>query len=160
MTELRKLEIRAATRSDFDTVVSFNEAMAAETESKSLDRAAIVSGVRNALDDPSRCMYFVADVEGVVVGQVMVTYEWSDWRDAWFWWIQSVYVAPKVRQRGVFRALYSHVRELARSRSDVCGLRLYVNQHNSRAIETYRKLGMSRTEYLLFEEDWSTSTRS
>ena len=89
-----------------------------------------------------------------VAGQTMITTEWSDWRNGFFWWIQSVYVHPDFRRRGVFRSLYAHIRSLAHERSNVCGLRLYVHNTNTRAIDTYIKLGMALTEYRLCEEVW------
>jgi len=149
------IQIRCAALDDLDTVVRFNEAMAWETESKRLDHATITEGVRNALTDPSRCVYFVAEIEGRVVGQTMITFEWSDWRNGCFWWIQSVYVDAAHRRQGVFRALYDHIRTEAKSRPDVCGLRLYVYHSNDRAIATYQTLGMSVADYKLCVEDWS-----
>jgi GNAT superfamily N-acetyltransferase len=146
--------VRPATMADLDTIVAFNQAMALESERKQLDPATITDGVRNALQDQTRCRYFVAELDGKTAGQTMVTFEWSDWRNGFFWWIQSVYVDPGFRGRGVFRALYNHIRDLARGRRDVCGLRLYVHRNNSRAIEAYRKLGMPLTDYLLCEEEW------
>ncbi len=148
------ITIRDAASTDLDTIVAFNQAMAEETEGKTLDPPTILAGVRKALEDPARCMYFVAVVDDAVVGQTMVTFEWSDWRNGCIWWIQSVYVDPGFRRHGVFRALYAHVRDLARRSPDVCGLRLYVIKQNTRAIETYRKLGMTLTDYLLCEETW------
>ena len=154
--------VRSATLTDLDTIVAFNRAMADETEGKTLDSATLVSGVRKALADPSRCMYFIAEVDGAVAGQTMVTFEWSDWRDGLFWWIQSVYIDGRFRRRGVFRTLYDHIRHLAHSRPEVCGLRLYVHHDNTRALDTYRHLGMTLTEYVLCEEEWpkpQTETR-
>lgn len=148
-------QIRRATLDDLDIVVRFNEAMAWETESKRLDHARITEGVRSALRDPARCMYFVAEIGGSVVGQTMITFEWSDWRNGFFWWIQSVYVDAVHRRQGVFRALYNHIRGEAKSRPDVCGLRLYVYHTNDRAIATYQDLGMSVADYKLCVEDWS-----
>ena len=140
---------------DFDSIVAFNRAMAFESERKKLDPATIADGVRNALRDRTRCMYFVAEIDGIVAGQTMVTFEWSDWRNGFFWWIQSVYVDSRFRRRGVFRAIHAYIRDLSKSRPDVCGLRLYVHRYNTRAIETYKELGMSLTGYLLCEEHWS-----
>lgn len=128
--------------------------MAEETEGKTLDPATADAGVRCGLKDPSRALYFMAEVDGVAVGQTMITPEWSDWRNGFFWWIQSVYVDPEFRRRGVFRALYEHIAGLAKQRDDVCGLRLYVHGSNEQAIETYHQLGMSQTEYRLFEKTW------
>ena len=152
-----RIHIRRATTEDMEIIVGFNQAMAVESEQKTLDPAAVSGGVRQALGDSSRCLYFVAEVDGAIAGQTMVTTEWSDWRNGFFWWIQSVYVAPVFRRRGVFRALHQHVRDLARARPDVCGLRLYVHHDNERAILTYDGLGMKMTEYGLCEEDWSHS---
>ncbi len=151
----RVIQVRRAVPADLEAVVAFNQSMAVETEGKTLDHAILTAGVREALRDQNRSLYFVAEVDGKVVGQTMVTVEWSDWRNGFFWWIQSVYVDPAYRRRGVFRALHDHVRGLAKSRGDVCGLRLYVHRHNQRAIETYQKLGMTLTDYLVCEEDWS-----
>jgi GNAT superfamily N-acetyltransferase len=140
---------------DFETIVAFNQAMAQETEGKQLDPATLAAGVRDALRDPTRCTYYVAEVDGVIAGQTMITVEWSDWRNGYFWWIQSVFVDTRFRRRGAFRTLHAHIRNLAEARPDVCGLRLYVHRHNNRAIKTYANLGMRSTEYLLCEEDWS-----
>jgi len=149
------ITVRQARSSDLDRVVAFNRAMAFETEKKTLDDDVLTAGVRQALADPARSLYFVAEIDGEVVGQTMFTTEWSDWRNGFYWWIQSVYVEPAHRRRGVFRALYEHVRMLARQRPDVCGIRLYVHGHNGRAIETYQQLGMTVSAYRLCEEDWS-----
>jgi len=148
--------VRAAIVHDLDDIVAFNKAMAVETEGKELDDATIREGVRSALADPGRARYFIAEVNGEVAGQTMITLEWSDWRNGFFWWIQSVYVRPEHRRRGVFRALHTFVRDEARRTVGVCGLRLYVYSANSRAIATYDRLGMHRTQYLLFEEEWPT----
>ena len=149
------IAVRPATMADFDTIVAYNQEMAQETESKALDSATLAGGVREALSDPGRCLYFLAEIGGRAVGQTMLTFEWSDWRNGFFWWIQSVYVDPAFRRRRVFRSLYNYIRDLAKSRSDVCGLRLYVHRDNSHAIDTYRSLGMALSDYLLCEEDWS-----
>ena len=151
------ITIRPATPDDAVRIVSFNTALAAETERKTLDARTATDGVREALADPGRSLYFLAEVDGTVVGQTMVTFEWSDWRNAFFWWIQSVYVDSRYRRRGVFRALHEHVRREARSRPDVCGLRLYVHHDNHRAMKTYERLGMPQSEYLMCEEDWSSA---
>jgi GNAT superfamily N-acetyltransferase len=147
--------IREARPSDLHAIVAFNRAMALESEGKALDPGTLSEGVHQALTDPARSLYFVAELDGRVVGQTMLTTEWSDWRNGFFWWIQSVYVDPPYRRRGVFRALHAHVRAEAKKRSDVCGLRLYVHRSNSRALTAYENLGMDLTEYRLCEEDWS-----
>jgi GNAT superfamily N-acetyltransferase len=145
------LTIRAATSSDTSTIVDFNARLAHETEQLSLDRATLEAGVRAALSDPLKATYYLAEIDGRVAGQLMITHEWSDWRNGDLWWIQSVYVAEEFRRRGVFQSLYSHVRDQARQ-SGAAGIRLYVERHNLKAQQTYQKLGMSMTEYLVMEE--------
>ena len=157
-TPKASVSARRAALGDLDHVIAFNTALAAETEGKTLDARTLALGVQEALADPGRSLYFLAEVDGVVVGQTMVTFEWSDWRNAFFWWIQSVYVDSRFRRRGVFRALHEHVRREARSRPDVCGLRLYVHHDNHRAMKTYERLGMPQSEYLMCEEDWSNES--
>lgn len=150
----RDIKIRMATSGDSDRIVAFLQAMAVETEGKHLDVEVLRAGARDALKDLSRCAYYLAEVDGAVVGQTMVTTEWSDWRNGFFWWIQSVYVEPESRRIGVFRLLYDHIRRLARDRGDVCGLRLYVHRDNVGALKTYDDLGMTLTEYQVCEESW------
>ncbi len=128
--------------------------MAEESEGLRLDIATLSSGVRAALADSAKCLYYIAEIQDRPVGQTMVTYEWSDWRNAWLWWIQSVYVLPEARRKGVFRRLYAHVREAALARGDVCGLRLYVHRANGGAISTYQRLGMTLGDYLVCQDDW------
>jgi len=146
--------VRPAARSDLELVVEFNRCMALETEGRELDRAQLARGVARALDDPSRGRYFLAELEGRAAGCLMLTREWSDWRDGWFLWIQSVYTAPEARGRGVYRALHEHVLAAARSEADACGVRLYVERSNARAQAVYERLGMRRTSYLLYEVDF------
>jgi ribosomal protein S18 acetylase RimI-like enzyme len=110
----------------------------------------LAAGVRAVLDDPARGVYFVAERAGEVVGQTMITTEWSDWRNGWLWWIQSVYVCADARRQGVFRALYEHVQEMARNDPTVIGLRLYVEENNRAAQETYRRMGMEPMGFLVF----------
>jgi len=149
-----EIHIRTATIDDAETITAFNVALAAESEGKPLEPAIVSRGVRRALEDPTHCKYFVAEVDGRVAGQTMITREWSDWRDGWFWWIQSVFVHPDFRQRGVFGSLHAHIREEARRDPDVSGLRLYVHDHNHRAIKTYEKLAMNVTSYHVCEEEF------
>ncbi len=149
------IQVRPATMADADTIASFNAAMAHETEGKSLRDATVKAGVRHALADHEACRYYIAEIDGIVAGQTMITVEWSDWRNALFWWIQSVYVDTGFRRQGVFRALHTFIRDEARKQPGVCGLRLYVHAENQRAMTTYLQLGMTKTEYLLCEEDWS-----
>jgi len=154
-----ELSIRDAMIDDLEIVAEFNQRLARETESRSLDPATLSKGVARALGDQSLCRYFVAEVEGRIVGQTMVTYEWSDWRCGLFWWFQSVYIDRDFRGRGIFRALYEHVAELARATPDVCGLRLYVERENEPAIATYGRLGLSPTGHLVCEQDWTDAVR-
>ncbi len=144
--------IRTATIDDARVIVGFNLALAAESEGMTLDEATVAKGVGQAIGDPKRCHYYLAEVGGQVVGQTMITREWSDWRNGWFWWIQSVYVDPAFRRRGVFRSLHTHIRDEARSHADVCGLRLYVHHDNQHAITTYQQLGMKVSAYRLCED--------
>ncbi len=148
------LLIRDARADDLDAIVAFNARLAEETESKTLDRDVLVRGVQTALVDPDRLRYWMAVSDGMVVGQSAVTREWSDWRNGWIWWFQSVFVAESSRGQGVFRALYRHVRAEALSLPDVIGLRLYVEHENDRAQATYRAMGMVPGGYHVFEELW------
>ncbi len=145
--------IRTARPDDLAAIVSFQLAMALETEDRKLDRALVERGVARALADPGRGTYRVAELDGHVgvVGSLLITREWSDWRDGWFWWIQSVYVTPAARGLGVYGALHSSVERDARADPEVCGVRLYVEVENVRARRTYERLGMSETSYRLYE---------
>jgi ribosomal protein S18 acetylase RimI-like enzyme len=146
------MQIRLATPADAEVLVEFNCAMAAETEGKNLLPEVIGAGVRGLLARPASGFYVIAENPGRVAGSLLITKEWSDWRNGDFWWIQSVYVRPEFRRQGVYRRLYRHVQELAASDPRVCGFRLYVERENERAQETYRKLGMKETRYLVYEE--------
>lgn len=143
--------IRTAAAADADTLAAFNIAMALETEQLRLIPSVVTAGVRRVLADPSLGFYLVAEQDGQAVSGLLVTTEWSDWRNGRLWWIQSVYVQPGARRQGLFRALYRHVWTLANAAPDVCGVRLYVEQHNARAQATYRGLGMVETEYRVME---------
>jgi ribosomal protein S18 acetylase RimI-like enzyme len=146
------MQIRLAARTDAAALIEFNAAMALETERKALLPEVIGAGVHSLLANPASGFYVVADEGGRVVGSLLITKEWSDWRNGDFWWIQSVYVRPEWRRKGVYKRLYRHVQALAASDPRVCGFRLYVERENSRAQATYRTLGMKETRYLVFEE--------
>jgi len=146
--------IRPSTPADAAVIAEFNARLAQETEHLTLDRARLRVGVEAVLGDPSRGIYWLAVGGGEIVGQLMITFEWSDWRNGFFWWIQSVYVRQDWRARGVFRALYEQVEREARSREDVCGLRLYVERENQPAQATYRRLGLRPTNYDFYEVDF------
>ena len=150
-----EISIREATERDVQSLVDFNRAMARETESLELSLETLTSGIRNLLRNPQYGFYVVAEVsdaEGGAVGSLMVTYEWSDWRDGLFWWIQSVYVRPEFRRRGIYRRLYEFAKERAASDESVRGFRLYVEKENRVAQQTYERLGMKETHYKMFEE--------
>lgn len=143
--------VRTANSVDAAVLIEFNRLMAEETEGKSLDLRILSAGVAAALADPRKGRYYVAELDGRVTGQLLITLEWSDWRNGWIWWIQSVYVRTDSRRHGVFRALYEHVERLAHDDRDVIGLRLYVDGDNRAAQESYRRLGMDQTNYIVFE---------
>lgn len=149
-----RMKIRKARSADAAVIGAFNRNLAWETEKLRLNSAIVGRGVRALLKDAGKGTYFVAEQSGAVVGQLLITYEWSDWRNSNFWWIQSVYVAAEFRSSGVFRALFSHVQKLARSRRGVCGLRLYVEKNNRRAQQAYDRLGMKPTHYKIYETSW------
>lgn len=151
------LQIRDAQPGHVADLVRFACAMALETEHKQLDPSVVERGVQGVLEQPARGSYLVAEQHGRVVGALMLTHEWSDWRCGDWWWIQSVYVLPEARRLGVFRALYQHVHDAAAAREDVCGLRLYVEQENQRAQTTYLALGMEDAAYRVMEQafDWA-----
>jgi ribosomal protein S18 acetylase RimI-like enzyme len=147
-----QMKIRQAVQDDADKLVEFNLWMAMETEGTQLDPEVLASGVRAVLQNSTLGFYLVAEVDKKVIGCLMVTTEWSDWRNGAFWWIQSVYVMRDNRRRGVFSALYQEVRRRAREANQVCGFRLYVERDNAAAQATYARLGMTETKYRLFEE--------
>jgi len=146
--------IRDARPADAATIVEFNVKMAMETEGRPLALELINPGVHAVLEDAGKGRYWVAEMDGEVVGQLMVTYEWSDWRNGVFWWIQSVFIREDCRRKGIFSALHRHVEMLARSAGDVCGIRLYVERENRRAQKTYEVLGMSSPGYQVMEIDF------
>lgn len=145
------LLIRKGIAQDTETLVAFNQAMALETENKTLDRARVQRGVSGLIANPAMGFYLLAEYSGQVVGSLMITEEWSDWRAMRFWWIQSVYISEAMRRKGVYRQLYQTVQQLAQDQGDVCGLRLYVEKENTNAQKTYQSLGMSENQYLMYE---------
>jgi GNAT superfamily N-acetyltransferase len=149
--------IRTATPADGEMLTAFNCAMAWETEQKRLDLDTVRAGVAAVFQDPRRGRYFVAERAGELVGGLLITYEWSDWRNGDWWWIQSVYVAEPARGLGVFRALYAEVEARARATPGVIGLRLYVEWENHRASGIYARLGMSQEHYHMMQKPWGTA---
>ena len=146
------MNIRLAGKTDAPALVEFNQAMALETEGKTLDAQILQSGVGQVFDDEKKGFYVVAEESGRIVGGLMITFEWSDWRDGWFWWIQSVYILPEFRGQGIYRRLYDFVKTAAHEKANVRGFRLYVEKENVRAQKVYEKLGMEATYYLMYEE--------
>jgi GNAT superfamily N-acetyltransferase len=153
-----RLLVRDAVPADRPMIAEFNRRLAVETEGKVLDPAVLDRGVARALADPERLRYWVAETrrseDSRLVGQTAITREWSDWRDGWVWWLQSVYIDADFRDQGIFRALYQHIRDAARAEPDVIGIRLYVENGNLRAQKTYEALGMKPGGYSVLEELW------
>ncbi|MBD3182608.1 GNAT family N-acetyltransferase [Candidatus Poribacteria bacterium] len=149
--KIQNIIIRKANIADVDTIANFNMAMAKETEGINLCAKTLKSGVKSVFEDENRGFYIVAECDSKVVGQLLITFEWSDWRNGVFWWIQSVYVEPGYRQNGVFKSLFEHLRNLADNIPDVVGFRLYVHKNNYIARKTYEKLGMSGLRYDIYE---------
>ena len=145
------IHIRSATAADAAIIADFNIRMAMETEKIALNPDVIGRGVRAIFDDPAKGQYFVAEIAKQVIGCLMITHEWSDWRNGDIWWIQSVYTHPDFRRRGVFTALYRHVEREARAAGAV-GIRLYMEQDNSNAQAAYERLGMQLTHYRVLEQ--------
>lgn len=146
------MNIRLAEKEDAAALVEFNQAMALETEGKSLDTQILQSGVSAVFENEEKGFYVVAEENLQIVGGLMITFEWSDWRNGWFWWIQSVYILPEYRGRGIYRLLYEFVKTRARKTENVCGFRLYVEKENESAQRVYEKLGMEKSYYLMYEE--------
>ena len=143
--------LRLATSQDLDALTQFNQAMALETEGKQLDPQTLRGGVAGMLEQPHYGFYLVAEQDGQIAGSLAVTFEWSDWRNKLFWWIQSVYVRPQSRRQGIYSALYARVKEMAAEKGNVCGFRLYVEKENEIAQATYQKLGMHECQYFMYE---------
>lgn len=156
------IRIRPATLQDIQAVVAHNEALARETEGKQLESTRLQQGVKTVFDHPEHGFYLVAEeaTTGTVIGQLFVTYEWSDWRNGIFWWLQSVYVHESWRRRGVFRQLYHYVIEEARNRKNIVGVRLYVEKENLIAQQVYRKIGLLPAGYHVYELDFVLSHSS
>jgi len=151
MTTIPTTQVRDARQEDVALMARWAQAMALETEGKHLDGETVLRGIQRAFDDPNKGRYFVAECEGQPAGMLMLTWEWSDWRDGWWWWIQSVYTSKDFRRRGVYRALYAHVLARAKADPDVRGIRLYVERENTGAMRTYEDLGMLDAGYAMFE---------
>jgi GNAT superfamily N-acetyltransferase len=148
---MSNITYRRATRADANLIIEFQIAMALETEELSLDRETCRAGVNAVFDNPALGKYFVAEMDGAVVGSTLITYEWSDWRNGIVWWIQSVYIAKEARRKGIYAGLYAYLQDLTNASPDVRGIRLYVDLRNTSAQEVYTRLGMNGEHYRLFE---------
>lgn len=146
------MQVRKAELADAAALVDFNQKMALETEGKHLEADVLRPGVNAVFADANKGFYVVAEDNGSIVGGLLVTFEWSDWRNKWFWWIQSVYIVPEARGKSVYSRLYEFVKAEAARKGDVCGFRLYVERENTHAITVYEKLGMKNSVYFMYEE--------
>ena len=144
------MEISRGTINDIEEITGFQIAMALESEGTILDGNKVRSGVRAAMEDESKGTYIVARTDGKPIASLMITREWSDWNNGWYWWIQSVYIMPEYRGQGIFRSMYRKVIEMAKEQS-VAQVRLYVDRHNTNAQKVYQKLGMEECHYLMYE---------
>ena len=166
MNKQVSIQIRPASMTDAETIRTFNAALARETEARILDSQLLKAGVETLLQDFSKGWYAVAvncrdTGQATVVGQILITYEWSDWRNGNFWWIQSLYVDPNYRQHGVFRQLFEYVYEQAKANPEkVCGFRLYVERDNEQAHQIYAHMGFQHTAYLMHEIDFTEKPTS
>ncbi len=146
------IQIRLANEEDYETIAGFQIKMALETEDISLDKETVTTGVHSVMRDPTKGKYFVAvDTDNKIISSLLVTFEWSDWRNKWVLWIQSVYVLSEYRKQGIFRKMYQKVKEWAEQDTEITGVRLYVDKSNQRAIEVYKRMGMNGEHYQLFE---------
>ncbi|WP_017212834.1 GNAT family N-acetyltransferase [Clostridium beijerinckii] len=143
--------IRKATLEDLETIVKFNYNLAKETEDKELNLEILRNGVKAMIEDSSKGQYYVYEVNGRVVGQIMFTYEWSDWRNGMFLWVQSVYVDSEYRKKGIYKKLYHNVKNICDNNDGIAGIRLYVEKENINAKATYESLGMSECNYNMYE---------
>jgi len=143
--------IREATSQDIPAIIDFQQKMAWETEKVTLDPKILTEGVKNLFADANRGKYYVAEENGAVVGSLMTTYEWSDWRNGTVLWIQSVYIIESHRGKGIYKQLYEHIQQIVKKSSDLRGIRLYVDKTNKPAQKVYEKLGMNGEHYQVFE---------
>jgi GNAT superfamily N-acetyltransferase len=160
VTLREQLNVRPATPEDVETLTEFGLAMAWETERRALDRSRLRQGIQSVIEQSERGLYFVATLrqeeqaDTVTVGQLLITYEWSDWRNAQFWWIQSVFVHPTWRRKGIYRRMHQTITDLAHRRADVCGIRLYVEENNRMAKHVYGRVGLVPSHYEVYEKDF------
>ena len=152
--DLNNILIRRARSDEFKILAEFQQTMAKETEGKTLDANLLIQGINAVFKCPSKGFYIVAEIQEKVVGSLLITYEWSDWRNSNIWWIQSVFVSSESRRQGVYRALYSHIYQQASTDDTIGGIRLYVDQDNNIAQQTYSNLGMTKSHYQMYEIDF------
>lgn len=143
--------VRRAIKEDIPTIVRFNQAMALETEGITLDTQRLYKGVEFVFENETAGFYIVCEIEGVVKACLMITFEWSDWRNGTFWWIQSVYVKKEYRKLGLYKQMYSFIKTLVEENKEIAGIRLYVDRENVLAQQVYTKLGMAKSNYQMFE---------
>src|SRR5947209_1744634 len=148
-----EINVRLAAESDTTALIEFNQAMAIETEGKTLRADVLAPGVEAVFGDPNKGFYVVAESAGQIVGGLMVTYEWSDWRNKWFWWIQSVFVRPEARGQRIYSRMYDYIKQRAANTGNICGFRLYVENDNEHAKRVYDAVGMHASHYLMYEEE-------
>ena len=149
---MNKYKITTGKREDIEALAHFQLDMAAESEGTVLDYETVLKGVSAAMDDSAKATYIVAKIDDKPIASLMLTKEWSDWNNRWYWWIQSVYVTPEDRQSGIYKARYSYVKDMARAQN-IPQVRLYVDKTNIRAQKVYSSLGMHESHYLMYEED-------
>lgn len=147
------MNIRKALNKDIDVIARYNYNLAYETENKILDMNILTRGVEAIIKDENKGIYHVCEINGEVVGQIMYTFEWSDWRNGTFLWIQSAYVNKEFRGMGVFKALYKFIRDIADNDNNICVIRLYVEKENTIAKKTYKNIGMKECNYYIYEYD-------
>lgn len=147
------MNIRKALNKDIDVIARYNYNLAYETENKILDMNILTRGVEAIIKDENKGIYHVCEINGEVVGQIMYTFKWSDWRNGTFLWIQSAYVNKEFRGMGVFKALYKFIRDIADNDNNICGIRLYVEKENTIAKKTYKNIGMKECNYYIYEYD-------
>lgn len=145
------INIRPATQKDSTHIINFQHQMAMETEHVKLEAAVLAEGLKRLFDDPAKGKYFVAEDSGEVIGCLMTTYEWSEWRCGNVLWIQSVYIKSSHRSKGVFKKMYEHIKSMVTPESEYRGIRLYVDKTNAAAQKVYEKLGMNGEHYQVYE---------
>ncbi len=146
------MNFREAQETEYKVIAGFQEKMAWETEKFRLNTETVLKGVSAVFKDKSKGKYYIIEVDGKIIASLLTTYEWSDWRNSFVLWIQSVYVLPEYRAKGVFKLMYSEIKKIVKNNSNYSGIRLYVDKTNTKAAEVYKKIGMTGEHYYLFED--------